>query len=92
MSPGRRRYWQRLQDIVVENPNTGEIDYANMTNGVFQGWGSAVTAPGFTAATGPANGAGQVAPTSSAIAGSIAEMSAIKSGNILTAATTLQYI
>jgi VCBS repeat protein len=35
-------------DIVVQNPTTGVIEYANMNNGVLSGWVGVASEPGFS--------------------------------------------
>ena len=47
-------------DIVVQNPITGQIDYVNMANGIFSGFGAITTLPGWTVDA--------VSPTSTALA------------------------
>jgi hypothetical protein len=42
-------------DIVIQNPTSGQLLYADMTTGTFQGWVGIGTAPGYTVHTNPAN-------------------------------------
>ena len=67
------------------NPSTGEIDYANMTGGTFQGWGAVATTPGYTAHTGPANAGGGAVSVGAAELGIPSS-----SGSALLAAATMQ--
>jgi FG-GAP repeat len=52
-------------DIVTQNSTTGQIQYANMANGVFSGWVSVTTASGFTASSSTQSGASLIPASSS---------------------------
>ena len=47
---------------MIQNATTGQIEYANMTAGVFNGWSTITSAPGYTGYTQPDIGAGGSPP------------------------------